>query len=727
VAATAQSGHLDVAHFCSDLPRMLSIGMEQKRNAARASPAVNTIFDGLNPAQRRAAAYGIGAEKGATPPLLIAAGAGTGKTKTLAHRVARLILGGADPRRLLLLTFTRRAALEMTRRAQQILVARRGDATVGAEAALLPWSGTFHSIGNRLLRQYAATLALNPAFTVLDRADSADLMDLVRSDLGLARARSRFPKKGTCLAIYSYTVNAGCPLAETLADSFPWCSEWEAELKRLFAAYVAAKQHDNVLDYDDLLLYWREAARMPAIAAQMRAEFDHILVDEYQDTNRLQADILLGLAPDGAGLTVVGDDAQSIYGFRAATVRNILDFPGQFSPPARVIALEHNYRSTQPILDAANAVIARANEGFAKTLTSSKPSAELPYLVTVEDEAAQAVFVADQVLEQREAGIELRQQAVLFRASHHSARLEIELARRNIPFVKYGGLKFIEAAHVKDLVAILRWAENPRDAIAGFRALQLLPGIGPANAKKAIAYLDEHGFELGKLAGFVPPAAAKLAWPEFCRLLRYLRDGATPWAGQIGAVRAWYQPHLERLYDYATARAGDLEQLEQIAMGQPSRERFLSELMLEPPDANGAKADRPSLDEDYLILSTIHSAKGQEWRAVYVLNLVDGCIPSDMATGKPAQIEEERRLLYVAMTRAKEHLYLIQPLRFFRTQQHRFGNGHMMAPRSRFLPDDMLALFTRMAAPMPEATADTPVPQSAVSIDVGARLRGMWG
>ena len=446
-------------------------------------------------------------------------------------------LGGADPRRLLLLTFTRRAALEMTRRAQQILVAsQRGRAAGGPEAALLPWSGTFHSIGNRLLRRHAATLSLDPAFTVLDRADSADLMDLVRSDLGLARTRSRFPKKGTCLAIYSYSVNAGCPLEETLVESFPWCDAWEAELKRLFAAYVAAKQRDNVLDYDDLLLYWHEAVQMPGIAAQMRADFDHILVDEYQDTNRLQAAILLALAPDGAGLTVVGDDAQSIYAFRAATVRNILDFPDQFSPRAAVISLEHNYRSVQPILDAANAVIAQAREGFSKTLTSSKLSAELPHLVTVEDEMAQAVYVADQVLEHREAGIDLRHQAVLFRTSHHSGRLEIEPAGRNIPFVKYGGLKFFEAAHVKDLLAILRWAENPRDALAGFRVLQLLPGIGPASAKKAMTHLGEHRFDLGELAGFAPADAAALSWPGFCRMLRRLCDAATAWAGQVGLV-----------------------------------------------------------------------------------------------------------------------------------------------------------------------------------------------
>ena len=702
--------------------------MEQKRNTAGTAPAIDTLLEGLNPAQRRAATYGIGVEGGPVPPLLIAAGAGTGKTKTLAHRVARLILGGADPRRLLLLTFTRRAALEMTRRAQQILVSSRpGRPVRGAETALLLWSGTFHSIGSRLLRRHAAALSLDPAFTVLDRADSADLMDLVRSDLGLARTRSRFPKKGTCLSIYSYTVNAGCPLEDTLTDSYPWCDEWEVELKRLFTAYVAAKQRSNVLDYDDLLLYWREATQVPGVAAQMRADFDHILVDEYQDTNRLQAAILLALAPEGEGLTVVGDDAQSIYAFRAATVRNILDFPDQFSPRAAVISLEHNYRSTQPILDAANAVIAQASEGFSKTLTSSKPSAELPHLVTVEDEMAQAVYVADQVLEQREAGIDLRHQAVLFRTSHHSALLEIELASRNIPFVKYGGLKFIEAAHIKDLLAILRWAENPRDALAGFRILQLLPGIGPATAKKAMAHLGEHGFDFAELAGFAPPDAAVLSWPGLCGMLRRLRDAKTAWAGQVGLVRTWYQPHLERLYDYAPSRAGDLDQLEQIAMGHPSRERFLSELTLDPPDATGAEAGRPELDEDYLILSTIHSAKGQEWEAVYVLNLVDGCIPSDMATGKPAQVDEERRLLYVAMTRAKQHLHLVQPLRFFRTHQHRSGSGHTIAPRSRFLPDDILPLFTRRAAATPEAAADTPSPQPVVSVDIGARLRGMWG
>ena len=707
---------------------VIASARERKRNTKLQPTDGPRHLHGLNPEQRRAVEYGIGDDPERSPALLVAAGAGTGKTKVLAHRVAHLILNGRDPQRLLLLTFTRRAALEMTRRSQVILAEARGDAGRGmstASSSLLPWSGTFHAIGSRLLRLHAAAIGLDPTFTVLDRADSEDLLDLVRGELGLSQIASRFPRKGTCLAIYAYTVNASCPLDETLAEFFPWCAEWSGELRRLFQTYVARKQQDNVLDYDDLLLYWRHAMAEPAVAAEICRRFDHVLVDEYQDTNRLQAEILLALRPDGSGLTVVGDDAQSIYSFRAAAVRNILDFPRSVSPPAAVIALERNYRSTQPILDAANAVIAGAGERFAKTLYSSKESAELPYLVSAEDEAAQASYVADQVLEHREAGIALKRQAVLFRAAHHSDLLEIELGRRNIPFVKYGGLKFLEAAHVKDVLAILRWAENPRDAVAGLRALQLQPGIGPATARNVIDRLAHEGFAAAALARFTPPAAAFVPWPGFCRMVERLRDATTAWQGQVGLVREWYQPQLERLYDYAAARIGDLDQLEQIAAGYTSRERFLTELTLDPPDASGAEAGRPQLDEDYLVLSTIHSAKGQEWDAVFVLNLVDGCIPSDMATGKLEQIDEERRLLYVAMTRAREHLYLLQPLRFYFTHQHRHGRGHVMAPRSRFLPDEVLGLFTRRTA-APQCTVDAIPSRPVTAVDIGARLRDMW-
>ena len=389
------------------------------------------------------------------------------------------------------------------------------------------------------MRLHAGSIGLDPSFTVLDRADSADLLDLVRSERGLSQTASRFPRKDTCLAIYSYAVNAGCPLEETLAEVFPWCDEWSSELRRLFQAYVARKQQDNVLDYDDLLLYWRHAMAEPAISTEISRRFDHVLVDEYQDTNRLQAEILLALRPDGSGLTVVGDDAQSIYSFRAASVRNILDFPGSVLPPAKVIALERNYRSTQSILDAANAVIAGAGERFAKTLYSTKESAELPCLVSAEDEAAQASYVADHVLEYREVGIALKRQAVLFRAAHHSDLLEIELGRRNVPFVKYGGLKFLEAAHVKDVLAILRWAENPRDAVAGLRALQLHPGIGPATARDVIDRLSHEGFAATALARLTPPAAALVPWPGFCRMIERLRDVGTPWTGQVELVREW--------------------------------------------------------------------------------------------------------------------------------------------------------------------------------------------
>jgi DNA helicase II / ATP-dependent DNA helicase PcrA len=682
----------------------------------------------LNEGQRTAVEYGI-ADGRPTAPLLIIAGAGTGKTKTLAHRVAHLVLNGTDPKRILLLTFTRRAAVEMTRRAARILgeARRAAPQKIGAGDAVddIVWSGTFHAIANRLLRLYAHAIGLDPSFTILDRSDSADLMNLVRNDLGFSMKASRFPKKDTCLAIYSRAVNTCCELAATLRAVFPWCAEWPEELRELFRAYVIAKQRSNVLDYDDLLLYWRHMMEEPALAAEVGARFDHILVDEYQDTNALQAAILLSMKPDGHGLAVVGDDAQSIYSFRAATVRNILDFPKHFSPSARVVMLEQNYRSTQPILDASNAVIGLAAEGHSKRLFSTRLSGEKPQLISASDESAQVEYVVHRVLEHREAGIDLKRQAVLFRATHHSAELEVELARRNIPFVKYGGLKFLEAAHVKDLLCALRWAENPRDAVAGFRLLQLLPGIGPSAARNVIGRLSESNFTFKALKGLSVPPAAAPHWNEFCERLTELGDPATPWIGQVGLLRRWYQPHLERLYDHSIARVGDLEKLEQIAAGYATRERFLTELTLDPPEATGVEAGTPLLDEDYLILSTIHSAKGQEWDAVFILNVTDGCIPSDMATGSPEQIEEERRVLGVAMTRAKLHLHLVQPLRFFRSQQHRYGQFYVFAPRSRFIPNAILDLFECRAWPG-RAIDNVKAIESPVVADVAARTRQMW-
>src|SRR5262249_51919441 len=392
----------------------------------------------------------------------------------------------------------------------------------------------------------------------------------------------------------SRTVNAQTALAEVLGQAFPWCADWEQELRRLFATYVEAKQRHHVLDYDDLLLYWAQVMGVPPLAGEIADRFDHVLVDEYQDTNRLKAAILLALKPDGRGLTVVGDDAQSIYSFRAATVRNILDFPRAFAPAARVVTLERNYRSTQPILAASNAVIGLAAERFTKNLWSERKAGERPLLVTVRDEADQARYVVERVLANREVGHPLKTQAVLFRASHHSAILELELTRRNIPFVKYGGLKFLEAAHVKDMLACLRFIENPRDRIAGFRVLLLLPGVGPTTAERALDHVASA--DAAAVQTFAPPAPAEDAWRPFVEPARSLAQHATGWPAEIEQVRRWYEPHLERIHDDAHLRAADLVQLEQIAATYPSRERFLTELTLNPPEATSDEAGTPLLD-----------------------------------------------------------------------------------------------------------------------------------
>ncbi len=684
-------------------------------------------LDTLNDSQRRAVEHGAaeGAASGAGGPLLVIAGAGSGKTNTLAHRVAHLVLNGADPSRILLLTFSRRAAEELRRRVERICTKVLGN-KAGPVGEALTFAGTFHAIGARLLREYAGELGITPDFTIHDREDSADLMNLVRHELGFSATKSRFPAKGTCLAIYSRTLNAEADLTEVLRAAFPWCAAWTSELKALFGAYVEAKQRQNVLDYDDLLLYWAEAAREPALAAHMGGRFDHVMVDEYQDTNRLQAAILLALKPDGRGLTVVGDDAQSIYSFRAATVRNILDFPRAFSPPARVVTLERNYRSTQPVLAAANAVIGEAKERFTKNLWSERASARRPRLVTVRDEADQARFVADEVLARREGGTLLKQQAVLFRAAHHSGALEVELTRRNIPFVKFGGLKFLDSAHVKDLLAVLRFAQNPRDRVAGFRLLNLLPGVGPAAAQKVLDAMAASPAPLEALAQMPAPPRAGADWAAFAILMESLRAEDAHWPAEISRARRWYEPHLERIHEDADMRKADLVQMEAIAAAYPGRARFLTELTLDPPDATSAEAGAPLKDEDYLILSTIHSAKGQEWKSVFVLNVVDGCLPSDLGAGSSEEIEEERRLLYVAMTRAKDDLDLMVPQRFFVHGQHARGDRHVYASRTRFIPAPMLHLFEAHSWPPPQQRAATGALAPAM-VDVRGRLRGMWG
>jgi len=685
-----------------------------------------TYLEELNAEQRRAVEYGLADADGSpVPPLLVIAGAGSGKTSTLAHRVAHLVVSGADPGRILLMTFSRRAAAEMTRRAGRISGQALGSNADNMMASLT-WAGTFHAIGARLLREYARQIGIDPAFTIHDREDSADLMNLVRHELGLSQTETRFPTKATCLAIYSRTVNTELSLDAVLRECFPWCGEWERQLRDLFARYVAAKQVQSILDYDDLLLYWVEAAKEPALAADMGGRFDHVLVDEYQDTNRLQSSILLALKPDGVGLTVVGDDAQAIYSFRAATVRNILDFPGQFSPPAKVITLDRNYRSTQPILAAANGVIGLATERFTKNLWTDRTATELPYLVSVRDEVGQARYVVERVLAQREEGTVLKQQAVLFRTSHHSTSVELELTRRNIPFVKFGGLKFLDTTHVKDLLALLRFVENPRDRVVGFRVLQLMPGVGPVLAQRVLDAMADQPSPLRALANIPSPFRAGESWGEFVETVREISGGRTGWPAEMGLARRWYEPHLARMHEDAVTRQADLVQLERIAAGYPSRTRFLAELTLDPPDATSDQAGAPVLDEDYLILSTIHSAKGQEWKSVFVLNVVDGCIPSDLGTGTTDEINEERRLLYVAMTRAKDSLHLIVPQRFFTSGQSGVGDRHVYAPLTRFIPATLLPLFDRTSWPVVASEDFSRTDARQVRLDIGARMRSMW-
>ena len=681
-------------------------------------------FAHLNAAQRAAVDHGMDALRaGAAPgPLLVIAGAGSGKTRTLTARVAKLIVNGADPRRILLLTFTRRAAREMTRRAQALVA--EATAADGAGESGLEWSGTFHATGQRLLRLHAQQLGLSPDFTVLDRSDAEDLVDIVRNELELGAGGRRFPRKGACLSIYSLTVNARAPLADVLERQFPQYADHADELRRLFAGYVEAKQQRDLLDYDDLLLYWAEALRAPRVAEDMRRRFDHVLVDEYQDTNAVQEDILLGLAPTGAGLTAVGDDAQSIYAFRAATIENILQFPQRFPRSVEVVRLEENYRSTQPILSAANAVIARSPRRYEKELYSRRSGGGRPQLVTVEDDNAQVEYIVREVLARREEGVDLKRQAVLMRAGWHSGSLEIELTRRNIPFVKYGGLKFLEAAHVKDTVALLRWAENPRDQVAAFRVLQILPGIGPGNARRALAEVERGGPLCEALRRFRAPPNAREEVAALAGVLEALTHPATAWSVQPNLARRWYGRHLERLHDNPQPRERDLEQFERIAQTYPSRGRFLSEVALDPPEVASDESGPPLIDDDYLILSTIHSAKGQEYDAVYVMNTVDGCIPSDMATGSDAEIEEERRLLYVAMTRARNHLHLIVPYRFYRTGQRRHGDAYVTAIVSRFLSETIHDCFERRAEG--GVTGEGEAAVTGPSVDLKSTMRDMW-
>jgi DNA helicase-2/ATP-dependent DNA helicase PcrA len=608
----------------------------------------------------------VSAEDG---PALVIAGAGSGKTRTLIYRLAYLLDQGADPSSVLLLTFTRKAAQEMLERAG-LLIGSQAERVVG---------GTFHSIANLLLRRHGRIMGIDPGFTILDRTDSEDLINLIRNQLGLSDKGKRFPRKGTIAEMFSKADNTMQPLEEVVLREFAHFADHLDDLARLHKGYEAAKRERHLLDYDDLLVKLRDLlSGEESVRLTVAQRFRSVLVDEYQDTNRLQADLIRKLVATHNNVMVVGDDSQSIYAFRGATFRNIMDFPSLF-PGTIIYRLEENYRSTQPILNLANEVIQNAAEKYTKRLFTRKIDGPMPALVQAGGENAQSRFIAQRILELREEGVALGEVAVLFRSSYHSFDLELELSRRDLPFVKRGGFKFIETAHVKDLVAYLRVVDNPLDAVSWNRLLLLLEGVGPKKAQEMIAAFLKAGDPLPVLRR----SSGRVA-QSFRDLAAMLEDtgqaGSVGPADQVNEVYRYYLPILKEHYDDYPKRMRDLEQLYAMAERYGTLREFLDDLALEPPDDKLADPEAADREEERLVLSTIHSAKGLEWQCVFVMWVVDGRFPSAYSFSTEEELEEERRLLYVAVTRAKKYLYLTYPINVYDR-----ATGAILSKPSRFL------------------------------------------
>ena len=673
--------------------------------------------DELTPEQAEAAGHRGG-------HLLVVAGAGTGKTRTLAARVASLLAEDVDPQTILLLTFSRRAAAEMLGR-----VGRVCNPILAAGV----WGGTFHAMAHRILRGLPGLTGLPAGFTVLDQSDAIELLGVVRAELGVHQGRQRFPTAATLAAIHSRVAATQAPLSTVVEQSFPWCGTQLDGIRDLLVAYTERKAASAMVDFEDLLLHWRALAGSAA-----HPRFAHVLVDEYQDVNDVQADVVSDLAATGAAVTAVGDDAQAIYGFRAGSARHLEEFPDRFNP-AHVIILDRNYRSTPAVLAAANAVMADAPARFPKQLWSTRQGGPRPTLVTCADEATEATRVCDRVLELREEGLALRDQAVLFRTGHHSSALELELVRRDVPFVKYGGLRFLEAAHVKDLLCLLRVLENPSDELAWWRVVRLVEGIGPATARRVLACLgvgQDHPDAVvieGKdaiarlLTAEVPvPAPAR---EGFAGLRQALGDCATepppPVGAQVHRLIAWLGPVVEHRYEAGHARLADLASLAGMAGASPDRATLLADLALDPPASTSDLAGPPNLDDDWLVLSTIHSAKGGEWKAVHLIHASDGNIPSDMALSEPGGLHEERRLLYVALTRARDHLTVTAPLAYHHRPRGR-DDAHSWGQPSRFLsPVGVLDCFDQRWAAAPGGLPPRPELGSTAARAVGDATAGL--
>jgi ATP-dependent DNA helicase UvrD/PcrA len=646
------------------------------RSEPRPQPQYRIDYAGeLNPAQLEAATTLEG-------PVLVIAGAGSGKTRTLVYRVARLVESGVNPANVLLLTFTRKAAEEMLRRASML---------VGASCERVA-GGTFHSFANTVLRRTARHVGLTAGFTILDRADSEDVINLLRSRAGLDRKDKRFPRKNAILEILSMAVNRSTTVEDLVAESYGHLADHLEDIAKLGAQYAAYKRDKNLADYDDLLVLLRDLVRdHREVAEQLSRQYRYVMVDEYQDTNRLQAEIVRGLAATHDNVMAVGDDSQSIYSFRGATFRNIMDFPALFAG-TRIVKLEENYRSTQPILAVANAIIDRAADKYTKVLRTQKADGPRPALVQCLDEQAQSRFICQRILELREEGVPLDEMAVLFRSSFHSFDLELELQRHDIPFVKRGGFKFIETAHVKDVLAHLRVLANPNDAVAWHRILLLLDGLGPKTAD------DVFGHVAG--APTLEAATERLAaYPrkgaytkDLARLAAVLRDIAPDEMApgeKVARVVGFYTPMLRQIHrEDFPKREKDLEHFVTIATRYRSIQSLLADMALEPPTDSVGDVLAAEVDEGLLTLSTIHSAKGLEWHTVFVIWMVDGRFPSYHNINDGEDVEEERRLLYVAVTRAKEHLYLTYPIDIYDR-----STGLVLGQPSRFvdgLPPELL-------------------------------------
>ncbi len=611
-------------------------------------------------------------------PLLVIAGAGSGKTRTLTYRVARLVEAGVPPLAILLLTFTRKAAQEMLRRAATLLD-HRCERVAG---------GTFHSFANLILRRYAEKLDFESGFNILDRADSEDVINLLRTRMGLNLKGRRFPRKKTIATIYSRAVNKAISIEEVLLGDYPHFLKEIRDLVRLNEAYQAHKRKNLLMDYDDLLIYLRILLEENLdVQETLSQTYRYIMVDEYQDTNTIQADIVRLLAATHNNVMVVGDDSQSIYAFRGANFRNIMDFPAMFQG-TKIIKLEENYRSTEPILNVANVIIDRAREKYTKVLFTQKKDGILPALVVAEDEGMQSRFVSQRILELREEGIPLNEISVLFRSSYHSFDLEIELNQRNIPFIKVGGFKFMETAHIKDLLAHLKILANPLDTVSWHRVLLMLENVGPKAAEEIFEGVARSGAGLKGLEGVKPKPRYAGGFEKLRQALESVDGGRLSLVDVGACLLRYYEPILKKKYDDYPKRFKDLEHLLTIMARYQSLDSFLSDMALEPPNASVDDILAADYEDEKLVLSTIHSAKGLEWHTVIIIWVSEGRFPVTYAARSDEEMEEELRLMYVAATRAKENLYFTCPINIYEA-----GTGRVFSRLSRFIegiPEDIL-------------------------------------